>query len=428
MFSDLEKKIKQKKITIGIVGLGYVGLPLARTFCKNKIKVFGFDTDKNKISKLKKGISYINYFNNHDIKDMHKNFECFSKFENISKCDAIILCLPTPIKKNKSPEMKYIINSIKLIKKYLRYDQILSLESTTYPGTSEEVILPYLKRFNLGKNFFLIYSPEREDPGNKKFSNDKIPKVVGGYTKKCLKIGSQLYKLMGTKIVEVSSLKVAEMTKLLENIYRSVNIGLVNELKMLCLKMNIDIFEIIDAAKTKPFGFHAFYPGPGYGGHCIPIDPFLLSWKAKKYNFQTKFIELSGKINEKMPNIICHKVERFLKNKKNRSCLIVGVAYKKNVDDMRESPSLQIFKNLEKHKIKCDYYDPYIKEIKHVRKLNKVKKSIRLTAVNIKKYDVVVLATDHDNIDYDELKKHSSMIFDCRGRYSKNNYKNVQQI
>ena len=359
---------------------------------------------------------------------MHKNFDCFSKFENISKCDAIILCLPTPIKKNKSPEMKYIVNSIKLIKKYLRYGQVLSLESTTYPGTSEEVILPYLKRFNLGKNFFLIYSPEREDPGNKKYSNDRIPKVVGGYTKKCLKIGSQLYKLMGTKIIEVSSIKVAEMTKLLENIYRSVNIGLVNELKMLCLKMNIDIFEIIDAAKTKPFGFHAFYPGPGYGGHCIPIDPFLLSWKAKKYNFQTKFIELSGKINEKMPKIICDKVDRILKNKKNRSCLIIGVAYKKNVDDMRESPSLQIFENLEKRKIRCDYYDPYIKEIKHVRKFNKVKKSIKLTAANIKKYDVVVLATDHDIIDYDTLKKHSSMIFDCRGRYSKNNYKNVQQV
>ena len=428
MFSDLVKKIKQKKIIVGIIGLGYVGLPLARTFCKNKIKVFGFDIDNKKIKKLKKGISYINYFNNSDIKEMHKNFQCFSSFENIFKCDVIILCLPTPIKKNKSPEMKYIINSMKLIKEFLRNNQILSLESTTYPGTSEEIILPYLKKFDVGKNFFLIYSPEREDPGNKEFSNDKIPKVVGGYTKKCLEIGSQFYKLMGTKIIKVSSLKVAEMTKLLENIYRSVNIGLVNELKMLCLKMNVNIFEIINAAKTKPFGFQAFYPGPGYGGHCIPIDPFLLSWKAKKYNFQTKFIELSGKINGNMPKIICSKVEKFLKNKKKKSCLIIGVAYKKNVDDMRESPSLQIFKNLERRKINCDYYDPYINEIKYLRKYNKIKKTIQLTSANIKKYDVIVLATDHDMIDYNLLKKNSSMIFDCRGRYSKNNFINVQQI
>jgi UDP-N-acetyl-D-glucosamine dehydrogenase len=428
MFSHLVKKIKQKKIIIGIVGLGYVGLPLARTFCKNKIKVFGFDTDSKKIDKLKKGISYINYFKNSDIKKMHKNFQCFSSFESITKCDAIILCLPTPIKQNKSPEMKYIINSMKLIRKFLRNNQILSLESTTYPGTSEEVILPYLKKFNVGNNFFLIYSPEREDPGNKKFSNDKIPKVVGGYTEKCLKIGTQLYKLMETKIIQVSSLKVAEMTKLLENIYRSVNIGLVNELKMLCIKMNINIFEIINAAKTKPFGFHAFYPGPGYGGHCIPIDPFLLSWKAKRYNFQTKFIELSGKINENMPKIICGKIERFLKNKQKKSCLIIGVAYKKNVDDMRESPSLEILENLERKKIKCDYYDPYIKEIKYLRKFDRIKKSIKLTPENIKKYDLIILATDHDNINYNLLKKNSSMVFDCRGRYSKNNFKNVQQI
>ncbi len=312
MLTEIVKKIRQKKITIGIVGLGYVGLPLARTFCKKKIKVFGFDIDKKKINKLKKGISYINYFKNSDIIKMHKNFQCFSTFEKISNCDAIILCLPTPIKKNKSPEMKYIINSMELLKKFLRSNQILSLESTTYPGTTEEIILPYLKKFDLGNDFFLIYSPEREDPGNKKFSNEKIPKVVGGYSKKCLKLGSLLYKLMGTKIIKVSSLKVAEMTKLLENIYRSVNIGLVNELKMLCNKMNVNIFEIINAAKTKPFGFHAFYPGPGYGGHCIPIDPFLLSWKAKKYNFKTKFIELSGKINKNIPKIICGKFKNFL--------------------------------------------------------------------------------------------------------------------
>ena len=232
---------------------------------------------------------------------------------------------------------------------------------------------------------------------------------------------------MGTKIISVSSLKIAEMTKLLENIYRSVNIGLVNELKLLCEKMNINIFEIIDAAKTKPFGFQAFYPGPGYGGHCIPIDPFLLSWKAKKYNFQTKFIELSGKINENMPKLICDKVEKFLKNKK-KSCLIIGVAYKKNVDDMRESPSLKIFENLEKRNIKCDYYDPYINEIRDLRKFDKIKKSIKLTSKNIKKYSIIILATDHDKINYDLLKNNSTMIFDCRGRFSKLKSKNIKQI
>tara|TARA_B100000989_G_scaffold296196_1_gene278889 strand:- start:359 stop:1642 length:1284 start_codon:yes stop_codon:yes gene_type:complete len=427
MITELLKKIKNKNVKIGIVGLGYVGLPLAKTFCKKKLSVLGFDTDIKKINKLRKGISYINYFNNNQIREMNNNFSCFSNFNNISKCDVIILCLPTPIKKNKTPEMKYIQNSMKQIKNFLRTGQMLSLESTTYPGTSEEVILPFLNEFRLGKNFFLTYSPEREDPGNKKFSNDKIPKVVGGYTSNCLKIGYELYKLMGTKIIKVSSLKVAEMTKLLENIYRSVNIGLVNELKLLCEKMNINIFEIIEAAKTKPFGFHAFYPGPGYGGHCIPIDPFLLSWRAKKYNFKTKFIELSGKINENMPKLICSKAEKFLKDKKKK-CLIIGVAYKKNVDDMRESPSLKIFENLEKKKIKCDFYDPYVTEIKDLRKFDKIKKSIKLTARNIRKYDLVILATDHDQINYMQLKNNSSMIFDCRGRFSTLKSKNIKQI
>jgi len=304
MINILKKKIKKKTIIVGIVGLGYVGLPLAKTFIRNQVKVYGFDTDKNKIKMLINGKSYINYLKNKDILNMRSKLEPFSSFEKIYDCDAIILCLPTPIKKNKSPEMKYIENSLKNIQKYLREGQILSLESTTYPGTTEEVIMPYLKKFIIGKNFFLVYSPEREDPGNKKYSNEKIPKVIGGITKNCLSIGHKLYQLMGTNIIKVSSVRIAEMTKLLENIYRSVNIGLVNELKLLCKKMNLNIFEIINTAKTKPFGFQAFYPGPGYGGHCIPIDPFLLSWKAKKYNFETDFIKLSGKINERMPNYI----------------------------------------------------------------------------------------------------------------------------
>ena len=318
MINILKKKIKKKTIIVGIVGLGYVGLPLAKTFIRNQVKVYGFDTDKNKIKMLINGKSYINYLKNKDILNMRSKLEPFSSFEKIYDCDAIILCLPTPIKKNKSPEMKYIENSLKNIQKYLREGQILSLESTTYPGTTEEVIMPYLKKFIVGKNFFLVYSPEREDPGNKKYSNEKIPKVIGGITKNCLSIGHKLYQLMGTNIIKVSSVRIAEMTKLLENIYRSVNIGLVNELKLLCKKMNLNIFEIINTAKTKPFGFQAFYPGPGYGGHCIPIDPFLLSWKAKKYNFETDFIKLSGKINERMPNYICKKIIKFLQKKRKK--------------------------------------------------------------------------------------------------------------
>ena len=430
MINILKKKIKKKTIIVGIVGLGYVGLPLAKTFIRNQVKVYGFDTDKNKIKMLINGKSYINYLKNKDILNMRSKLEPFSSFEKIYDCDAIILCLPTPIKKNKSPEMKYIENSLKNIQKYLREGQILSLESTTYPGTTEEVIMPYLKKFIIGKNFFLVYSPEREDPGNKKYSNEKIPKVIGGITKNCLSIGHKLYQLMGTNIIKVSSVRIAEMTKLLENIYRSVNIGLVNELKLLCKKMNLNIFEIINTAKTKPFGFQAFYPGPGYGGHCIPIDPFLLSWKAKKYNFETDFIKLSGKINERMPNYICKKIIKFLQKerKKKKKCLIIGVAYKKNVDDMRESPSIKIIEILEKNKIHCDFHDPYIKTIKQLRNYKKIKYSVELKKVNLKTYDAVVIATDHDKLNYRFLQRNSKKIFDCRGRYSDKNFKNIEQL
>ena len=430
MINILKKKIKKKTIIVGIVGLGYVGLPLAKTFIRNQVKVYGFDTDKNKIKMLINGKSYINYLKNKDILNMRSKLEPFSSFEKIYDCDAIILCLPTPIKKNKSPEMKYIENSLKNIQKYLREGQILSLESTTYPCTTEEVIMPYLKKFIIGKNFFLVYSPEREDPGNKKYSNEKIPKVIGGITKNCLSIGHKLYQLMGTNIIKVSSVRIAEMTKLLENIYRSVNIGLVNELKLLCKKMNLNIFEIINTAKTKPFGFQAFYPGPGYGGHCIPIDPFLLSWKAKKYNFETDFIKLSGKINERMPNYICKKIIKFLQKerKKKKKCLIIGVAYKKNVDDMRESPSIKIIEILEKNKIHCDFHDPYIKTIKQLRNYKKIKYSVELKKVNLKTYDAVVIATDHDKLNYRFLQRNSKKIFDCRGRYSDKNFKNIEQL
>ncbi len=418
-FNNLKEKIKNKKFTVGIVGLGYVGLPLANAFVKNNINVYGFDNDNKKINIINSGKSYINYFKDHDIKLMLKNkFKCFSSLENIKKVDVIILCLPTPLNKNKTPNMKYIKTSMRQIKKYLIKGQAISLESTTYPGTTREVIAVELKDFDVGKDFFLIYSPEREDPGNKKYSISKTPKVVGGFSINCLNIAYLIYKILVKKVIKVSSLEVAEFTKLLENIYRSVNIGMINEMKLLTTKMKINIFEVIKAAKTKPFGFQAFYPGPGYGGHCIPIDPFLLSWRAEKYNFDTKFIKLSGKINENMPKVILKKICLITKKNKNKKILILGAAYKKNVDDIRESPSLKIMKLLDKRGIKFDYYDPYVDEILGSRNYKKYIKSISFINKKLNNYDATVLVTDHDNLDYKKILKYSKLIIDTRGRYA----------
>ncbi len=425
---EIKLKIKKNEIKVGIVGLGYVGLPLAKGFVEKGVETFGFDIDHAKISKLKKGISYINYFSNQDIRLMNKKkFFPTSDFSIISKMDLIILCVPTPIKKNKSPDMYFINSSMRLIYPYLKNNQVLSLESTTYPGTCEEVIVPMLKKkFNLGLNFFLIYSPEREDPGNKKFSLMKIPKVLGGLTENCKALGKLFYSKLGIKIIIVKSIKVAEFTKLLENIYRSVNIGLINEMKNICEKLNINIFEAIEAAGTKPFGFQKFYPGPGYGGHCIPIDPFLLSWKAKKTGADAKFITLSGIINEKMPYKISKKVESYCKKIKQKKILIIGIAYKKNVDDARESPGLRIIDYLNKKKFNVSYHDPYIPSLPKTREFIIKKKSIKLTK-RILSQNVVIIVTDHDNIDYDLIEKNSKFIFDCRGRYKKiNNYKILQ--
>ncbi len=426
-------KINRKRLKIGIVGLGYVGLPLLYAFSRNKrIKVFGFDNDKSKIKKLVLGKSYINYFKKENINEMILNKVQFTfNFSRIKEVDIIILCLPTPLKKNKIPDMSYINNFLKQNSKYFQKNQAISLESTTYPGTSREIVLPHIlkKKFIPGEDFALIYSPEREDPGNKKFNLSKIPKVVGGLTKNCKDIGSKIYSLLNIKIIKTSSIEIAEFTKILENVYRSVNIGLVNELKMLCLKMNIDIFEIINAAKTKPFGFQAFYPGPGYGGHCIPIDPFLLSWVAKRYNFKTKFIKLSGEINSRIISRIEKKIMKML-NKKSEKILILGVAYKKNVDDYRESPALVLMNKLSQRKINFDYYDPYVKMINNSRSLKKISKikSIKLIYKNISSYNLVVLITDHDLVDYDKLQKYSKLILDSRGVYKYGQFRNVISI
>ena len=428
-----KNKINRKRLKIGIVGLGYVGLPLLYAFSRNKrIKVFGFDNDKSKIKKLVLGKSYINYFKKENINEMILNKVQFTyNFSRIKEVDIIILCLPTPLKKNKIPDMSYINNFLKQNSKYFQKNQAISLESTTYPGTSREIVLPYIlkREFIPGQDFALIYSPEREDPGNKKFNLSKIPKVVGGLTNNCKDIGSKIYSLLNIKIIKTSSIEIAEFTKILENVYRSVNIGLVNELKMLCIKMKIDIFEIINAAKTKPFGFQAFYPGPGYGGHCIPIDPFLLSWVAKRYNFETKFIKLSGEINSRIISSIEKKIIKIV-NKKGAKILILGVAYKKNVDDYRESPALVLMNKLFKRKINFDYYDPYVKMINKSRSLKKISniKSIKLNYKNIPSYDLVALITDHDLIDYSKLQKYSKLILDSRGVYKYGQFSNVISI
>jgi len=422
-------KIKNKKVKVGIIGMGYVGLPLAKSFVEKNIDTYGFDIDQKKITNLRKNISYINYFAHKEIKKMNKKkFTPTADFSLISKMDLIILCLPTPIKKNKSPDMSYILSSLKTILPFLKENQVLSLESTTYPGTCEEVILPLLnKKFNVGKNFYLVYSPEREDPGNKKYSLLKIPKVLGGLTKNCKLLGEKFYSLLGIKLIIVNDLKTAEFTKLLENIYRSVNIGLINEMKNICSKMGINIFDAIEAAGTKPFGFQKFYPGPGYGGHCIPIDPFLLAWKAKKSGADAKFIRLSGTINERMPIKISKKIISYCHRKNEKNILIIGMAYKKNVDDLRESPSLRIMDILEKNNLKINYHDPYIKELPKTRKFKIRKKSITLTKKILNKC-IVLIVTDHDNIDYNFIKKNSKYIFDCRGRYKKDYKGKIVQV
>ncbi len=419
--SELILKIKNKKITIGIVGLGYVGLPLALRFAEVGFSVIGYDKDIIKTEKLKKFKSYIKSILDKDLNK--KNFLPTSSLKQLSKSDVIIICLPTPLKKySKTPDMSYIKNFALKLKNFLRQYHIIILESTTYPGTTSEFFLPIIKKkgFIPGKDIFLIYSPEREDPGNKKHSIKDIPKVVSGYSFNCRKIGTSIYGKVAKKTIEVKSLEHAEMVKLYENVYRSINIGLANEMKIVCDKMKLNIFEVIKAASTKPFGFSPFYPGPGYGGHCIPIDPFYLSWKSKKFGYTPKFIELSGKINNSMPSYVKDNIKKVLKKNKKKTykILILGIAYKKNVDDLRESPAIQLLNILQKEKnLKIDFYDPYIKEINSRNKKFKGVKYFDLKYKKLNKYDLVVIVTDHDNLNYEQILNNSKAIIDCRGRF-----------
>ena len=416
-------QIDSKSIQIGIVGLGYVGLPLMLRYSEVGFKVIGFDIDTSKVTKLNNGESYIGHISDRDIKGAQKaGFEATTDFSRISEVGAIILCVPTPLNKYREPDLSFVIETTESISPYLRKGQVVSLESTTYPGTTEEELLPRLEKGDLkvGKDFFLVYSPEREDPVNPDFTTKTIPKVCGGYTQDCLGVGRKLYEVIIDQVVPVSCTKTAEMTKLLENIHRSVNIGLVNEMKIVADKMGVDIHEVIDAAATKPFGFVPYRPGPGLGGHCIPIDPFYLTWKAREYGVHTRFIELAGEINDSMPSYVMKKIGQVLNENRltinGASVLILGIAYKKNVDDMRESPSVVLMEKLEKRGAKLDYSDPHVPVFPKMREHNFNLKSIDLTPESLNSYDCVVLTTDHDSFDYSLILKYSKILVDTRGR------------
>ncbi len=418
------KKNRNKSSVIGVIGLGYVGLPLCLSFVNEGLKVIGFDIDIHKIDQIRKKQSHIWSISSKNISDaLSKGFAVTTDYSKISLVDIIIICVPTPLTRYNQPELKYIIQSINSIMPYVKKGQLISVESTTYPGTTDEELIPKLKQkgFVIGRDVYVCYSPEREDPGNESYSTRTIPKIVGGYSKACLEVAVSTYSLAIKKVVPVSSLRVAEMTKLHENIYRLINIGLVNEMKIICDKMNIDIHEVIKAAKTKPFGFTPYYPGPGIGGHCIPIDPNYLTWKAKQFDLETRFITLAQTINKEMTQWILDKLleELNLRGKilNNLKVLFIGIAYKKNIDDVRESPAIKLINLFYENMANINYHDPYINHFKFDFSGDEIQKSIDLLPQKISQYDLVVIATDHDNIDYKLIYNNAELILDTRGKY-----------
>ena len=420
------QKIESNKFVVGIIGLGYVGLPLALEFAAKGVKVIGFDLDTKKVIKINKDKkSYIKHIPTQKIKDAveKKKLSATSDFSRLSIPDVVIICVPTPLNANREPDISFVMDSTKMIAKHLRNGQLISLESTTYPGTTDEDMLKVLESTGkkVGKDFYLCFSPEREDPNNPNYSTSTIPKVLGGVTKKCRDLGVMVYSKVINTIVPVSSTKAAESAKLLENIFRSINIALVNELKMVFERMGIDVWEVINAAATKPFGFTPFYPGPGLGGHCIPIDPFYLTWKAREFDISSKFIELAGEINTSMPFYVVEKVIHALndhqKSIKGSKILILGLAYKKDIDDLRESPSLKLIELLQDHGAKVDYNDDYSTSIPKLRKYDFNKKSIKMTPTNIKKYDLLLLSTEHSYYDYKMILKYANIIVDTRNGF-----------
>lgn len=423
IYEFMLSRIEKADFSVCVVGLGYVGLPLALLFAKKKLKVHGIDTSDTRIKELNSGVIPFSHLNNSINRDLLSSeyFSSSTSYECIKDADVIIVCVPTPITKYLEPDLSFIIKATQMISSHMRPGQLIILESTTYPGTTEEIIVPLLAESNLypGKDVFLGYSPEREDPANPQYTTENIPKIVSGITDKCLSLTSAVYSRIINEIVPVSSTRVAELSKLVENIHRSVNIGLMNELKPLCNKMGIDIFEVIKAASTKPFGFTPYYPGPGLGGHCIPIDPFYLSWKAREFGIKTKFIELAAEINADMPNYVLLKIIEAL-NKKGKSLsgsnlLFLGVAYKKNVEDTRSSPAITIIGKALNSGANVKYCDPYIHEIRLDRCLPMKSSEIEIEILS--SCDIIVLLTDHDSFDYDTIYQYSACIVDTRGRF-----------
>jgi UDP-N-acetyl-D-glucosamine dehydrogenase len=426
----LSGRILERNAKVGIVGLGYVGLPLALLFSAERFPVTGFDVDIQKVQALNKSRSYIFRIPETDIASARAmGFSATSDYAHVANMDVVIICVPTPLNDYREPDLSYIENTARAIAPHLRAGQLIVLESTTYPGTTEEILVPILETGNKtglkaarnGQNdpdntFMVAFSPEREDPGNETVARKDIPKVVGGLSTTASQMAGTLYNSIFNRVVPVSSPAAAEMTKLLENIYRCVNIALVNELKMLCLRMGIDIWEVINAASTKPFGFHPFYPGPGLGGHCIPVDPFYLSWKAKEFDFHTRFIELAGEINTAMPYHVVNSVATSLNKRKKAlngsRVLVLGVAYKRDIDDLRESPALTIIEELQKQGADVSYNDPYFPKVGHGRKYN-----LEMTCTpldNLSQYDCVLIVTDHSDYDYKKIVEESQLVVDSR--------------
>jgi len=421
---QLLQKVADKSAVIGIVGLGYVGLPLMLRFAEVGYKVLGFDIDQSKVDALSAGRSYIEHISADSIAEAReRGFEATTDFSRAPEADTLILCVPTPLNKYREPDLSFVLDTMDSLVPYLREGHLVSLESTTYPGTTDEELLPRIESrgFKVGDNAFLVFSPEREDPGNPNFTTRTIPKVCGGVTEACQEIGVALYSAVIDQVVPVSSTRAAEMTKLLENIHRAVNIGLVNEMKIVADKMGIDIHEVIRAAATKPFGFVPYYPGPGLGGHCIPIDPFYLTWKAREYGVNTRFIELAGEVNSNMPDWVVSKIASALNTRKKAingsKVLVLGIAYKKNVDDMRESPSVFLMEKLRDLGAEVAYSDPHVPVFPKMREHHFDLSSVPLTAESIASYDCVLLATDHDKFDYALLAEHAQLIVDSRGKY-----------
>ena len=440
VLAAFQSKIVAKTAQVGIIGLGYVGLPLALLFAENGFAVCGFDVDPQKVALLERGKSYIKHISETVIAERvhQKRLKATTDFSRLREMDAILICVPTPLDAHREPDLSFVRDTAESIAPHLQRGQLVVLESTTYPGTTEEVVLPILEKSGQhcpvvtyvtdghdvtpGNepeiDFMVAFSPEREDPGNKQFKTQQVPKVIGGVNSSSARAAQALYSQAFEKTLLVSSTRAAEMTKILENTYRCVNIALVNELKLLCLRMGIDIWEVIEAAKTKPFGFTAFYPGPGLGGHCIPIDPFYLTWKAREYEFPTRFIELAGEINSSMPEHVVDSMAEALNQRKqclqDARVLVLGIAYKKDIDDQRESPSLRIMELLAAKGAHVDYHDPYFPHLPKMRKYHFDLESIELTPEALAGYDVVVIATDHSTYDYSAIVRHARLVIDTR--------------